>query len=341
MPAQKSYHTIAWHLALLGMLPTRGPGLTANELTQRLDDIHGYKVTKRSVERCLSDFIGIFGVTHANDDTPYLWKRLPSQTVDLPNMETPEALSLTLLGDVMRQLMPPAVAASFDSRLQKARDTLNDSGANRFLEWTKRARFVAQSLPSIPPSYPIERLKIIQEAIISKWQLQVDYLAPKAARASKLTLHPLGFVQKGNVSYLVASAFEYDEPRIFALHRMMSQKIIKEPARVIDGFSLDDYLAKGEFQFGSGAQIKLQATLTSELAYYIQECRLSEDQVIKQLADGRQRLTATVADSWQLAFWILSQGAEIVVEKPAHLRANIQAQLQEALKGYAVKPARS
>lgn len=337
MPAKKSNQTIAWHLALLGMLPTRGPGLTASELTQRLAEDHGYKVTKRSVERCLSDFVGTFGVTHDNEDMPYQWKRLPAQSVDLPEMETTEALTLTLLGDVMRQLMPSSVAASFENRLKKARDTMDDSGASRFTEWTKRARFVAQSLPSIPPSYPSQRLKIIQEAVISNCQLQVEYLSPEAKKASSLVLHPLGFVQKGAISYLVATVFEYDDPRIFALHRMVTARLLKEPARRPADFDLDDYLEKGGFQFGGGVLIKLRALLTPKLAYYLEENRLSEDQVIKQVSGGRCRLTATVPDSWQLGFWILSQGDGIVVEQPAQLRRSIQERLRDALDGYSKK----
>ncbi len=39
--------------------------------------------------------------------------------------------------------------------------------------------------------------------------------------------------------------------------------------------------------------------------------------------DGTHTLTATVKDSWQLGFWLLSQGPAIVVLKPAALRRRL------------------
>jgi hypothetical protein len=46
------------------------------------------------------------------------------------------------------------------------------------------------------------------------------------------------------------------------------------------------------------------------------------------------RLTATVADSWQLRWWILSQGAGLTVLEPENLRMDIYKNLKETLNNY-------
>ena len=46
------------------------------------------------------------------------------------------------------------------------------------------------------------------------------------------------------------------------------------------------------------------------------------------------RLEATVSDTWQLQWWILSQGDNFIVEQPASLRNNIATKLASALAGY-------
>ena len=50
--------------------------------------------------------------------------------------------------------------------------------------------------------------------------------------------------------------------------------------------------------------------------------------------NGKWQLTASVRDSWQLWFWIRSQGSDIIVQKPKILRKEIIESLKETLKGY-------
>jgi predicted DNA-binding transcriptional regulator YafY len=148
-----------------------------------------------------------------------------------------------------------------------------------------------------------------------------------------LVLHPLGLLQQGVRTYLVASTFDYGQPLLYAVHRIESAEALDAPARRPEGFTLDRFLERGGAQFGAGKSLTLKADVSEALARLLEETPLSRDQKITKGRDGF-RLTATVFDSWQLRFWILSQGPELVVRQPAALRRELMERIEEMRVAY-------
>jgi predicted DNA-binding transcriptional regulator YafY len=66
---------------------------------------------------------------------------------------------------------------------------------------------------------------------------------------------------------------------------------------------------------------------------HLTETPLSDDQHITTDGD-KHLLSATVADSWQLDWWVKSMGAQIEILQPASLRTSIINDLQQALDNY-------
>ena len=87
----------------------------------------------------------------------------------------------------------------------------------------------------------------------------------------------------------------------------------------MDDFDLQEYLASNALQFGSTAKISLQARLSDSLARLLRETPLSSDMTLEKLQEG-YRLLATISDTWQLQWWILSQGDALIIEAPVSLR---------------------
>jgi hypothetical protein len=52
------------------------------------------------------------------------------------------------------------------------------------------------------------------------------------------------------------------------------------------------------------------------------------------MADGRIEVCATVADSWELRWWILGRGRSVEVIRPAALRREMALAHQEAAARY-------
>jgi predicted DNA-binding transcriptional regulator YafY len=70
MPTGKVHNSLARQWELLSRLPPKGPGKTATELTQELNEA-GFKVSKRTVERDLGDLLEAFPLNCRNRNAPY------------------------------------------------------------------------------------------------------------------------------------------------------------------------------------------------------------------------------------------------------------------------------
>jgi hypothetical protein len=84
-------------------------------------------------------------------------------------------------------------------------------------------------------------------------------------------------------------------------------------------------------QFASKGEIHLRAWITDDLARLISETPISTDMQLIKEQDG-STLTATVNDSWELKWWILSHAGSIVVHEPAGLRNDVTQRLKAALE---------
>ena len=314
--------------------------MPTSELVEKLAR-EGYLVSKRSVQRALEQLSRSHPITreegeHRVRGKADRWRWTSASNPTLAFRDSPAAaFSWLILGDLVRELLPPGLGAVIESRLEEASRTFGDN-AKHLHHCRSKFRFVSPGLHFSPAVYTGDRLKAIQQALVDERAIEVEYLKPSEKDASVLRLNPLGLVQVGPVGYLVATAFQYKDPRLYALHRIRTVRVLSEPVQPLEGFSLDQFIASRRMEFGGGDTIQLQATVDPELACYLEESRLSTDQKITQpVKDGPCRLTATVAYSWQLRFWLLSQGEKITVEKPARLRREIVETLTAALKQYA------
>lgn len=333
MPGSDHETTLSrqWEL-LRNHLPSRPPGRTSRELRDRMESA-GYNVTKRTIERDLRDLSVAFGISCNEKSIPYGWYSDKPELCEILGMDLSEAVSLGLMEDVLRQIMPPAFLSALEGKFSLARNKLAALPKIPHARWADLVRYVPPGLPFIPPAMAPGVLPVVQEALLNQRQLQVTYLSAGADVAKELTLNPLSLIQQGARSYLVATAFDYDQPHLYAIHRIASATVLDGPARRPKGFSLDTYLASGAAQFGSGSAIVLKARVSDDLARLLEETPISKDQKITTRS-GVQTLTATVQKSWQLHFWILSQGPSITVLKPVSLRKEIIAALESSLSHY-------
>lgn len=95
-------------------------------------------------------------------------------------------------------------------------------------------------------------------------------------------------------------------------------------------FNLKTYLASGAMQFGTPAKIMIKAWISDGLKRLLAETPLSRDMLITPQQDGAH-LTATVNDSWEFRWWILSHAGSIQIRSPNSLASEITQRLQSAL----------
>lgn len=332
MPRADKESTLARQWELMRHIPSRPPGRTVRELWEALE-VAGHTVTKRTVERDLSELAGIFDLQCNAISKPYGWHWEPGAQLEIPGIELTEALSLGLLEEVLRPLVPESFVQGLEHRFRLAREKLAHLPDNPRARWSELVRYLPPGLTFLPPTVVPGILREVQEGLLRGRRLRAGYRGAGKTESSELELHPLALIQQGVRSYLIATAFDYEKPLLYALHRFDWVEVMPEKAKRPAGFTLDDYLNRGGGQFGEGKIITLKAEISEALARLLEETPLSRDQKIVSGKNGH-RLTATLFDSWQLRFWILSQGADIIVRQPAALRKELIKTIDEMRAGY-------
>lgn len=332
MPRAPKESTLSRQWEMMRLVPAQLPGKTSRQLQEQLRDA-GFEVSKRTVERDLVELSGIFPLLCNERSAPYGWHWEADARLTIPGMDLAEAVSLGLLEDLLRQLVPPSFYRALEGRFAEAREKLTHLAGNPHARWSEMVRYLPPGIPFLPPEVAPRLLREIQDALLRGKQLLVEYSAAGEDTSREILLHPLALIQQGVRPYLLATTFHYDIPCNYALHRMISAVVQDELASKPEGFTLDRHLARSGGQFGTRGFLSLKAKLSPDLAAILEETPVSDDQKITQWR-GEHRLSATMADSWQLRYWILSQGPDIVIKEPASLRHEIAERVQETLRHY-------
>lgn len=327
MPAKNTRHTMTRQWELLKLLPSRGPGTTAKGLCERLNQ-QGHQVSKRQVERDLGELMEVFPIDCNNTSKPYGWRWVKDAKVDIPGIGIAEALSLKLMEGCMTPLLPNAILNTIRPRLEQAEQLLRDQ-SNPQAKWVDKIRTVSPTLPLNPPDVDEHILTEIQEALLNDKQIEVRYLPKTADTPNSYVLDPLAMIQRGPVTYLVAREVSINEVRLFAVHRFSEVNPTDKSISEHGEFDVDQYIEEGHMNFGSGTKIRLRAYIEEYLARILEETPLSTDQKIVP-KDEEFYIAATIVDSWQLHWWILSHGDGIEIIGPKSLRNTIAETLKTA-----------
>lgn len=333
MPASSTNNTIARQWELLKMLPTRGPGLTSHEICDRLKDA-GHEVSKRTVERDLKSLENIFALRCNDKSAPWGWSLPNDQAQALPGIALGEALTLRMVEDYIRPLVPAVMLEGLEARFSQARQKLQVlEEDNQSARWLNKVASVHPAMPTMPPQIDAQILETVQCALLEETQVACRYYSAHSDKTADHVLNPLGLVQRGQVTYLVATAAPHTDVRLYAVHRVLTAKQLKDACVVPAGFSLRGYVQSDAMAFGTPTPIKLKAWVTAKLARIIRETPLSADMQLVQDGEG-QILTATVNDTWQLRWWALSHAGSLVVMEPDLLKQALLEQLEGAVGMY-------
>ena len=175
--------------------------------------------------------------------------------------------------------------------------------------------------PLIPPSYPEAIIEAVHSALLTEQQLEISYTSREQGEAKAYPVHPLGIVQRGAVTYLVVTLYDYTDIRLLAVHRIQSAQVLDQPAKTPKTFDLVQYIRQGAFGFEENGEIKLVVRFATPAVEHLRETPLSFDQQMEP-ADQSDwvRLQATVPDTAQLRWWLLGFGDQVEVLEPSSLR---------------------
>lgn len=358
---QKAIATLQCRLEILTMF-SKNKELTTTEIIRKLRNDH---MTDRSVLRTLKllEKAGCLESVNQIDDElsdeewdqqinlaskkslKWRWPTgFDSRIKVLPKLTTGEVIAFRLVELMLKPLLPREsweAIQPYLTAVQKQRQI--QPTWQKANQWEKKVRVMMATQPLLPPCPPFQEQvrEAILEALFSDCQCRITYQLIQQDETVEWVIHPLVYVQRGSAFYLLCLINDSAEVRGLALHRMQSAEVLDRPARKPEGFNhpddIDREVARNQGMGGSHARIRLVARFRREAGLHLQETRLSEDQVVHD-RDGdadHLRITATVNDTAQLRWWLLSFGANVEVLQPAALRADLAQQAQSMHQAYA------
>ena len=331
MPRASSQETIRRQWRILRGL-TNTP-MTVREIHRSLD-CDGYTVTRRTVERDLRDLSAHFNlVTSAGKPQGWAWNRSGARG-GFVGMDPVEAFALATASEVLARMLPGVLLKRVSWLFEAAREHLPAGGRKGVVHWSALIRYLPIGNVLRSPVIDDKIMETVQDSLLQGRCLRASYRKSRHGKTTDFLLHPVALLLQGSTPYLLATlGRDGDEPFRYAIHRFRSAELGDDRSRRPQGFDLELFLAGGGDHFGAGGIFKLEAEVRGELAVLLSETPLSEDQKLVESGD-HHRLTATVRDSWNLHFWILSQGANFTIRKPVRLRRLIRETLSNALVHY-------
>lgn len=321
MKTQSNNDTQLRQWAMLRHIPQHPRQVSARELTERLRS-EGFEISKRTVERDLVSSSAIFPLVSNERSIPYGWSwSKDAEAFALPTMSPLQALTLELAHDHLATLLPASLLDTLAPYFKCAEGVLSSGdGVKKLANWREKVAIVPSNQPLLLPDCAEEAIAAVHSALLSEQQLEINYTYRENSETKTYPVHPLGLVQRGAVTYLIVTVYDYADIRMLALHRIKNAKVLDLPSKIPDGFNLAQYVNQGALGFEKNGLIKLVVRFTSAAAEHLWETPLSLDQEIEPDKSGWVRLQATVPDTAQLRWWLRGFGSEVEVLEPIAIR---------------------
>ena len=321
---------------LLRAIPRQPAWVPTAELHERLTE-EGFEVSRRTVQRDLNALSALFPLMSDEAGTGQVWAWMEGAPVlDLPGLSPASALAFRLAELHLRPILAPEAVDALEPHFQAARQVLTETDS-RLARWPDRVRVLPRNQRLLPPSVNREAWSTLCNALMAGRQVQAVYHARnRGGEAKEYRLHPLGLVVRDEITYLVATAWDYEDILLMALHRFATAEELAYEAVPPPGFDLDAWIDadQGPDLPEHAEPIRLEARFKDGTAVHLEETPLAPDQKLKPEGDGWTRLTATVAETAQLRWWILGFGANVEVCAPEGLRARITKEVAEMWNQY-------
>lgn len=307
---------------LLRRIPRTPRRASTRALWEKLRD-EDHRVSKRTVERDLLALAAHFPLTSETigATTHWFWPE-HAAAFDVPGLDPSGALALVLAHEHLETLLPASTLDVLAPHLRRAREVLNAEAGKRLGGWRSKVRAIARGPALLVPKVQPSIHAAVTDALLREKRLRARYCSRQTEGAKEYELNPLALVTKDGVLYLIATARDYDTPFQYALHRFTSAEATDDPAQRPAGFSLARYIdEQAAFSYPEGGgMIRLVADFDADVAAHLAERPLARDQTLTECSDGRVRVSANVADTQELRWWLLGFGEGVEVVAPAALR---------------------
>lgn len=289
------------------------------ELHGRMLDLD-HEVSVRTIQRDLDWLSAMFPLLSEQVGRTLRWQWMRKAIgLEVPGMSHLTALVFQQASRYLRPLMPASELELLEPYFQRANQALAHT---RWEDWGSKVMHIESGPRLRPPEIAPQVRGVVYEALLEGTRLEVEYIPRYENAPRTYEVNPLGIVTREGLTYLVCTLWDYSDVRQLALHRVQAARLLDKPAASIEGFDLARYVHE-EFAFAfpeSRKPMRLEVLFDEGAAFHLTERPLTEDQEIARTRDGRFRLTATVAETSELRWWLLGFGDQVEVVAPKKLR---------------------
>lgn len=330
--------TLLRHWHMLRRIPRRPRKVSTAVLEEHLDHA-GYPTSRRTIQRDLDKLSAEFPlITDGNKPSGWSWAA-DAELFDVPGMDTSAALTFHMVEEYLSRLLPKGCLSAISPHFQRADSILGQLEGAAIKNWPDKVRIVQRTQVLSPPTIDPQVMTTVYEALFHDRRFLGTYRSRNEKKDREFVVNPLGLIFSDPVIYLAATLWDYDDVRLYALHRFSSARMLEDGIRRPSGFRLDDYLNNGaiEFPASDGEElVNLVFRIQEDVAHHLFESPLSKGQKIRPDRDGWVQISASVKNTQQLRWWLLGFGHKVEVLEPERLRSEF-VDIVEALRGIYLK----
>lgn len=175
----------------------------------------------------------------------------------------------------------------------------------------------------------------LYQAILNTKQLRMNYYSYSRDAVSERVVDPYALTFRRRAWYLIAFCHKRNEIRMFRTNRVKTLDYTGKTFSYPSDFSLTEYMGNSwQAMRGRGEETEVIVKFSARIAPLIKEVDWHPTQRIKDLPDGSILYTATVPETKEIGFWILSYGHEAEVMAPESLREEVAAAAEKMCQLY-------
>ncbi len=240
-----------------------------------------------------------------------------------------EAVSLYLGAELTRHLTDASLTSHTDSALMKILAVLPDD-QRAHLEKLKDRTHITTRAASIRDGFRDDTLSSIQDALVRRRVLSMDYYSTERDATTERRVEPLGLVFYANYWHLIAYCRLRKDIRDFRTDRVKRIFISDEKFDPPKDFSLKEYLERDQ-RLDDAEELKIK--FDSKLAGFVRD-RHNYGIIHEQKSKGGVIFTFLIPINEFLIGWLLSFGEMIEIISPSSLHEALHIEAEKLVKHY-------
>lgn len=311
---------------------------------------------RRAILKLRTQNPGCISESKKEGEAAYRWSETAFLTVTGINQE--ELMAMGVLQHYGTDLISQQVRRVLEPYFNRAKEEMVDRGVATGLSQSKATKTVDAWLTKIavlPAVLPFKRPEVnaeveaaIHEALFNQKTLSLRFKnKPKDLKKPGKTVSPLGIVQQGVRTYLVALDHYANQVKTFLLHRIASVGPAREDYRSPKDWSLNQFLRKGIAKpelplelhdfYGVAQPMKFwvhgDTQWIKETPFYVDNCKPKTT----ENPDKSFCIEAQFILSEELIRWLLSMSYHVKVLEPVWLADRIMHDIKKTLEMYQEK----